>query len=113
MWSDEARAAALEARRRGAHGHNAGKGNRKVAKETKAQHKRGEGEGHKSVLLGSIKGAGAGAVIGGAIGAAALHQWGGARIGAKLGAVAGAKTGAAVGAVYRYAKNQGAKSKKK
>lgn len=104
MWSDEARAAALEARKRGAHSktHEGKNGNRKVAKKAK--------DDHKSVAGGAIKGAGAGAVVGAAIGAAALHQYGGARIGAKLGAIAGAKTGAAVGAVYRYARNS---SKKK
>ncbi len=98
MWSDASRKAAAEARKSGAHGHNAGKGNRKVAKHVKEQ--------HKSVAGGAIKGAGAGAVVGAAIGAAALHQFGGARIGAKLGALAGAKTGAVVGAVYRYAKKK-------
>lgn len=68
MWSDEARAAAAEARKK-ASGHNAGKGNRKVAKHVADQ--------HKSVLGGVAKGAaigtiipGVGTVIGGAIGGA-------------------------------------------
>lgn len=105
MWSDEARAAALEARKRGAHSktHEGKNGNRKVAQKAKKD--------HKSVAGGAIKGAGAGAVIGGAIGAAALNQYGGARIGAKLGAIAGAKAGAVVGGIYRYAKNGKAKKK--
>jgi hypothetical protein len=97
MWSDEARAAAAEARKRKTHGntHEGKNGNRKIAKKAKND--------HKSVSGGIIKGAGAGAVVGAAIGAAALHQYGGARIGAKLGAIAGAKTGAVAGGIYRYA----------
>lgn len=108
MWSDEARAAALEARKRGAHSktHEGKNGNRKIAKKAKNDTKQ------KSVAGGAIKGAGAGAVIGGAIGAAALHQYGGARIGAKLGAIAGAKTGAVVGGIYRYATRGNKKGKK-
>ena len=84
----------------GSSGHNAGKGNRKIAKKAKVDHKHGAAW---HTTKGAIKGAGAGAVVGAAIGAAALHQYGGARIGAKLGAVAGAKAGAVVGGVYRYA----------
>lgn len=97
MWSDAARQASADARKK-ASGHNAGQGNRKVAKHVADQ--------HKSVAGGAIKGAGAGAVVGAAIGAAALNRYGGARIGAKLGAVAGAKAGALVGGVYRYATNK-------
>lgn len=105
MWSDEARAAALEARKRGAHSktHEGKNGNRNVAKKAKGD--------HKSVAGGFIKGAGAGAVVGAAIGAAALNQYGGARIGAKLGAIAGAKAGGVIGGIYRYAKNGKAKKK--
>ncbi len=96
MWSDAARQASAEARKK-ANGHNAGQGNRAVANHVAKQH---------SVAGGAIKGAGAGAVIGGAIGAAALNRYGGGRIGAKLGAIAGAKVGAVAGGLYRYAKNR-------
>ena len=94
MWSDEARAKALEARRAHSKHHMGKNGNREIAKKAKKDH---------STAKGFIKGAGAGAVVGAAIGAAALHQYGGARIGAKLGAVAGAKTGAVIGAIHGYA----------
>lgn len=103
MWSDEARAAAALARKAEAkaNGHNAGKGNRTIAKKAKQDHK--QADKGNSITGGAIKGAGAGAVVGAAIGAAALNRYGGARIGAKLGAVAGAKVGAVAGAAYRYA----------
>lgn len=106
MWSDASRAAALEARKHGAHSktHEGKNGNRKIAKKAKND--------HKSVAGGIIKGAGAGALIGGAIGAAALNQYGGARIGAKLGAVAGAKAGAVIGGIHRYVSNRGKKKGK-
>lgn len=75
MWSEEARAAALEARKRNAkaNGHNAGKGNRPVVKHVSKQHKAAD---HHSVLGGAIKGAlvgsivpGVGTIAGAAIGA--------------------------------------------
>lgn len=71
MWSDAARAAAAEARKKnsGANGHNAGGGNRKVAKAVKDQHKSVAGGVVKGALIGSIVpgvGTFAGALIGGA-----------------------------------------------
>lgn len=97
MWSDTARQASAEARKNGAHGHNAGGGNRKVAQHVKKQH---------SVAGGVAKGAAIGGAVGAAAGALALRQFGGASIGAKLGGVAGAKVGAVAGGIYRYAKNR-------
>lgn len=73
MWSDAAREASAEARKKNATGANAGKGNRAVAKHVKAQH---AGADHYSVLGGAVKGAligtivpGVGTVAGAAIGA--------------------------------------------
>lgn len=83
MWSDASRAAAAEARKKGAMGHNAGQGNRKVAKHIKDQH-----DQHKSVVWGAVKGA--------AIGAVTPDILGG-------GIVAGARSGAASARSY----NQG------
>jgi hypothetical protein len=48
MWSDAARQASAEARKK-ASGHNAGKGNRAVAKHVADQ--------HKSLVWGAVKGA--------------------------------------------------------
>lgn len=70
MWSKEAREAALEARRAKASGHNAGKGNRKVAKHVADQHQSVAWNAAKGALVGSlVPGVGtvAGAVIGGTL----------------------------------------------
>lgn len=107
MWSDAAREASIEARKKGAHGHNAGQGNRAVAKHVKDQHKQATEKAkqdHGSIAGGIAKGAAIGGAIGAAGGALALRQFGGASIGAKLGGIAGAKVGAVVGGAYRYAK---------
>lgn len=60
MWSDAAREAAIEARKKNATGHNAGQGNRKVAAHVKAQH---AGADHYSVLAGAAKGALVGTIL--------------------------------------------------
>ncbi len=68
MWSDAAREASAEARKK-ASGHNAGKGNRKVAKHVADQHKSVAGGVVKGALIGTIVpgvGTVAGALIGGA-----------------------------------------------
>lgn len=68
MWSDAAREAAAEARKK-ASGHNAGQGNRVVAKHIADQHKSVAGGVVKGALIGSIVpgvGTVAGALIGGA-----------------------------------------------
>lgn len=72
MWSDASRAAAAEARKKSS-GHNAGKGNRPVAKHIKDQHTQPD---KHAVLKGAAKGAligsvvpGIGTVAGAAIGA--------------------------------------------
>jgi hypothetical protein len=68
MWSDAARQAAIEARKK-ASGHNAGGGNRKVANHIADQHKSVLGGVVKGALIGSIVpgvGTVAGALVGGA-----------------------------------------------
>lgn len=68
MWSDAARQASADARKK-ASGHNAGKGNRQVAKHVADQHKSVLGGVVKGALIGSIVpgvGTVAGALIGGA-----------------------------------------------
>lgn len=111
MWSDEARAAALEARKRGAHSktHQGKNGNRKIAKKANKD---------ASIAGGVAKGAAIGGAVGAAAGGLALRQFGGAKIGATLPNrksldlfIAGAKAGAVVGGVYRAATRHKGKKK--
>lgn len=73
MWSDAARQASIDARKK-ASGHNAGGGNRKIAKKA--------ADDHKSVVWGAAKGAlvgsiipGVGTVAGGVIGGVLAHRY--------------------------------------
>jgi hypothetical protein len=72
MWSDEARAAAAEARKKG----HASQGNRQVAKHVKKQHDNHE----KSVLGGVAKGALIGTIVPGVGTVAGALIGGGMRI---------------------------------
>lgn len=86
MWSDASREAAAEARRK-SNGHNAGGGNRKIAKKA--------ADDHKSVLGGVLKGAAIGTIVPG------------------VGTIAGALVGGASRIAHNRAVDAAKKGKKK